>query len=95
MLLKMSVKKLMIQLERHINCKFPEFDAKFYSNRRNFYIHMGLDNSLLGYSNFKQLLEEIESFVNENLPEKFISSNFPKLIHSTKWKYDYIVCRKK
>ena len=29
--LKMSVKKLMIQLERHINYKFPEFDAKFYS----------------------------------------------------------------
>ena len=49
---------MVIQLEKHINIKFPEYNAKFYSNRRNFYIHMGLDNSVFGYSNFKQLLEE-------------------------------------
>ena len=53
----MSVKKLMNQLERYINYKFPEFDAKFYSNRGNFYIQMGLDNLLFGYSNFKHILE--------------------------------------
>ena len=32
-LLKMSVKKLVIQLEKHINLKFPEYHAKFYLNR--------------------------------------------------------------
>ena len=53
---------------------------------------MGLDNSAFGYSNFKQLLEKIVIFINEHLPEKFFSN---KLIHSTKWKYDYIVCKKK
>ena len=72
----MSVKKLMIQLQRHINYKYPEFEAKFYSNRRNFYIHMGLNIALLSFSNFKQLLEEIESFINKHLPEKFILINF-------------------
>ena len=41
----MSIKKLIIQLEKHINTKFPEYQAKFYSNRRNNYIHMGLDKS--------------------------------------------------
>ena len=35
-----------MQLEKHITVKFPEYDAKFYLNRRNFYIHMGLDKSL-------------------------------------------------
>ena len=84
----------MIQLEKQIYNKCAEFNAKFYSDRRNFYIHMGLDNSLYGYSNFKQLLEEIDLFINEHLPEKF-DSKFPKLIHSTKWKFDYIVCTKK
>ena len=29
----MSVKKLVIQLEKHINLKFPEYHAKFYLNR--------------------------------------------------------------
>ena len=81
--LKMSVKKLVIQLEKHINLKFPENHAKFYSNRRNFYIHMGLDNSIFSYTNFKKLLEEVDLFLNEHLPNKFISS-FLKLIHSTK-----------
>ena len=56
---------------------------------------MGLDNSVFGYSNLKQLLEEIDLFINEHLPEKFISNNFPNLIYSTKWKYDYRVCKKK
>ena len=45
----MSVIKWMIQLEKHVYNKFPEFNAKIYSNRRNFYIHIGLDNSLYGY----------------------------------------------
>ena len=45
----MSIKKLVMQLEKHITVKFPEYDAKFYSNRRNFYIHMGLDKSLFSF----------------------------------------------
>ena len=77
----MSIKKLVVQLEKHISAKFPEYQAKFYSNRRNFYIHMGLDNSLFGYGNFKKLLEDIECFLNEHLPNKFISIFPPKLMH--------------
>ena len=90
----MSIKKLDNRLEKHVNVKFPEYQAKFYSNRRNFYIHMGLDNSLFGYENFKKLLEEVENFLNEHLPNKFISIFPPKLIYSTKWKHDYIISKK-
>ena len=93
-LLKMSVKKLVIQLEKHINLKFPKCHAKFYLSRRNFYIHMGLGNSLFSYTNFKKLLEEVDLFLKEHLPNKFIS-NFPKFMHSTKWKFDYILGTKK
>ena len=90
----MSVKEKIIQLEKHNDVKFLEYQAKFYCNRRNFYIHMGLDNSLFNYVNFKKLLDEVELFLNENLQDKF-SSNFPlKLIHSTKWKYYYIFASK-
>ena len=85
----------MIQLERHICFKYPQFEAKFYSNRRNFYVHMGLNNALFGFSNYKQLLEEEESFINEHLPKKFVFDKFPKLINSIKQKFDYIVRRKK
>ena len=91
----MSIKKLVKQLEKHVGSKFPENEAKFYSNRRNMYIHMGLDKSLFFYENYKQVLQEIESFLNEHLKNKFICLFPPKLIHSTKWKHDYIICRKK
>ena len=87
----MSIEKLVIQLEKHIHAKFPEYNARFYSNRRNNYIHMGLDNSLFAYSNFKKLLDEVDCFLNEHLPNKFISVFPPKLILTTKWKHDYIV----
>ena len=54
----MSLKKLIVQLEKHISVKYPEYQAKFYSNRQNFYIHMGLDQSLFAFKNFRQLLQE-------------------------------------
>ena len=91
----MSIEKLVKQLEKHNDSKFPENEAKFYSNRRNMYIHMGLDKSLFFYENYKQVLQEVESFLNEHLKNKFICLFPPKLIHSTKWKHDYIICRKK
>ena len=90
----MYVKKLVIQLEKHINAKFPEHQAEYYSNRRNFFIHMGLDNSIFSYENFTKVLEKVDCFLNEHLPNKF-NSNFPKFIYSTKWKFDYIVGSKK
>ena len=93
-LLIVSIKKLVVQLKKDINAKFPEYQAKFSSNRRNFYIHMGLDKSLFGYGNFKKILEKVECFLNEHLRNKFIPIFPPKLIHSTKWKHDYILVKR-
>ena len=54
---------------------------------------MGLDKAIFSYSNFKTLLEQVTSFLEEHIPNKF-TSNFPKLIHPTKWKLDYILATK-
>ena len=80
----MSIKKLIVQLDKHISVKFPEYQAKFYSNHRNFYIHMGLDRYLFSFENFRQLLQKIDFFLNEHLKNEFtpvLPSNF---INSTK-----------
>ena len=90
----MSIKKLIVQLEKHISVKCPEYQAKFYLNRRNFYIRMGLDRYLFSFENFRQLLLEIDCFLNDHLKNKFTSVFPPKLIKSTKWKYDYIISKK-
>ena len=66
----MSTKKLVMQLEKHTAIKFPEYDAKFYSNRRNFYIDMGLGKSLFSFENYHKLLNEVDCFLNEHLGKK-------------------------
>ena len=91
----MSIKKKIIELEKHMSLKFPEFDGKFYSNRRNFYIHLGLDKSLFSFYNYKIFLQEIDNFFNDHLIKDFESVFPPKLVISTKWKHDYILYRKK
>ena len=46
-----------------MSLKFPEYGLKFYSNRRNYYIHLGLDKSLFSFENDKKFLEEVNSFL--------------------------------
>ena len=75
--------------------KFPEFNGKFYSNRRNFYIHLGLDKSQFSFQNYKIFLQEVDSFLSEHIKKNFVSVFPPELVISTKWKHDYILYRKK
>ena len=56
---------------------------------------MGLDKSLFGFEDLKKPLTEVDCFLNEHLPNKFSSIYPPKLIHSAKWKHDYIISQKK
>ena len=90
----MSIKKVVTQLEKHMGLTFPEYGSKFYSNRRNYYIHLGIDKSLFSFENYKKSLEEVNSFLSEHLHNQFIFVFSPKLVISTKWKHDYIIYRK-
>ena len=80
----MSIKKVIKQLEKHMELNFGIYKAKFYSNRRNFYIQLGLDSSLFSF-------EEINRFLDQKLVKEFKVVYPPKLVISTKWKHDYII----
>ena len=58
----MLIKNVMKQLEKDIELSFPNYKAKFYSNRWNFYIHIGLDISLFPLENYKDFFDEIDKF---------------------------------
>ena len=90
----MSIKKCIFTLENDFKKKFPELNAAFYSSRRNMCVHMGLDEAIFAYSNFNKIINELNNFFDEHLTEKF-KTNYPQLIHSSKWKFDYIIARKK
>ena len=90
----MSIKKCILTLENDFKKKFPELNAAFYSSRRNMCVHVGLDKAIFAYSNFNKIINELNNLFDEHLAEKF-KTNYPQLIHSSKWKFDYIIARKK
>ena len=77
-----------------MSLKFPEYNSKFYANRRNFYIHLGVDKSLFSFENYEQFLQEVNYFLTEDLHTQFSSIFPPKLVIPTKWKHNYIVYKK-
>ena len=90
----MSIKKLILQLEKFFKQKFPDLDAGFDVNKRNVCVHMELEKSIYSYSNYKEIIEEYNEIFEEHLSNKFIVIK-PQLIHTAKWKFDYIISRKK
>lgn len=87
----MSVKSIIKKLEKTIEQRHPNYEAKFYINRKNNYIHLGLDRSLFLFENYKTFLKDIDNFLSSKLNEKFHKVDPPKLIMSTRWKHDYLI----
>ena len=87
----MTVKKIITKLQILMKQKFPHYDSKFYANRRNIYIHLGLDKSLFSFDDYKEFLNTIDKFLSEQLRAEFKIVDPPKLVISTTWKYDCII----
>ena len=82
-------------LESYMDKKYPEFRAKFYINRKNKLIHVGMDSALFDKNNFRIYLWDCEWFMKEAMPNiKFEFFRIPTLINCTKWKFDYIIARR-
>ena len=70
-LLKMTIKEIVSQLERHIFQEYPHFHGKLYANRRNDFIHLGLDESLFSIEDFTIFLKSVDDFLSEHLRSEF------------------------
>ena len=87
----MQVKTVVQKLEKIMEKKHPNYQAKFFSNRRNTYIHLGLDRILFSFENYKTFLEDIDKYLSSNLNVNFQRVDPPKLVLSLRWKHDYII----
>ena len=87
----MTVKRIISKLQLLMKQKFPHYNGKFYANRRNTYIHLGLDKSLFSFRDYKDFLYTIDKFLSEQLKPEFKIFDLPKLVISAKWKHDYII----
>ena len=87
----MNVKTVVKKLQKHIEKKHSHYEAKFFSDRRNNYIHLGLDKSLFSFENYNVFLKDIDAYLSANLNKNFKLVDPPKLVLSLRWKHDYII----
>ena len=91
-----GVKQFTRMLEQNLNEKFPEFKASLYVSRKKENIHMGLDIPLFSLVRHNQLIKEIKTLKMLLYSiEKHFKMVFPQQIGCTRWKFDYIIMKKK
>ena len=83
----MNVKSIVKKLEKIMEKRHHNYQAKFFSNTKNNYIHLGLDRSLSSFENYKTFLKDIDDYLSSNLNENFQQVNPPKLVLSLRWKH--------
>ena len=90
----MLINKHVRILEKHMSSLFPNLKINFYVSRRSKYIHMRLDFALFTLKDHDRIISEIKDFVFDELNERF-NFCFPQLVPTVKWKYNYIVFKKR
>ena len=83
-------------MEKILKEKFPEIllNEVYYSRRRK-HIHFAFDDRLNNFERKKEFLKEVEKLYNEFLKSDFEFLNPMRIIHTIKWKFDYIAFRKR
>ena len=84
----------MLVLKSTLNEKYPKLKVDFYVSRRNRYVHMGLDQPLHSILYYKKLINDIESIWTARKHNDSFVFFCPELIHSVKWKNDYLIMKK-
>lgn len=57
----MFIRRFVRILEEHLKQKFPDQKISPSSNRKNRFVHMGIDFPLFSTENFQDIVSEIES----------------------------------
>ena len=91
----MNIKSFLLVLKSTLNEKYPNLKVDFYVSCRNRYVHMGLDQPLHLFSSYEKLIDDIESVWTARKHNGSFGFFYPELIHSVKWKYDYVFLKKK
>ena len=92
----MKVKFLCSKLEYKLKEKFPDIPlTEIYFSRRRKYIHFAFEKTIFDLERKKEFLKEIEEFYEKHLKSNFELIKPMKVINTIKWKFDYLVFRKR
>ena len=91
----MHIKIYIRRLEKFLQQTFnKKRNISLFVSRRSKYVHLGLDIPSLSTRTFSELIATIKDFEKENRDPKHLFI-FPRLIHTTKFKFEYIILEKK
>ena len=92
----MKVKYLCSKLEYKLKEKFPDIPlSEIYFTRRRKHIHFAFEKTIFDLKRKKEFLEEVGKFYEEYLKKDFELLKPMKVIHTIRWKFDYIAFRKR
>ena len=91
----MLVKYNLNRLEVILKNKFPEINPELYYSRRKKLIHIALDTCIYEYRHYKHMLDEISEFYERHFRRDFIFYRPIRLVPTIKWKFDYVIFRKR
>ena len=91
----MLVKYNLNRLETILKNKFPEINPELYYSRRKKLVHMAIDKCIYEYQNYVKLLDEISELYNRHFRTDFTFYRPIRLVPTIKWKFDYVVFRKR
>lgn len=92
----MKIKYLCSKLESILKEKFPDIPLhEIYFARRRKNIHFAFEKTIFDVRRKKEFLEEVEKFYNIHLKKDFELLKPPRVIHTIKWKFDYVIFRKR
>ena len=80
----------------HLNIMHPDLRCKIYASQRREYVHLCFDKPFWSIENHDSILEQIHNFkvygYDVTDTHKYV---FPMQIAATRWKYDYLIFKKK
>ena len=91
----MHIRTYIRRLEKFLQQGFnKKLNISLLVSRGSKYVRLGLDIPLLSTRTSSELIATIKDFERESRDPKY-SFIFPRLIHTTKFKCDYIILEKK
>ena len=91
----MQIKFHLNRLETILKKDFHEIKVEIYYSRRRKLVHFAFDKPIYDYSRHEDFLKEIDRFYNRYFKRDFQLIKPIRVIHTIKWKYDYVAFRKR
>ena len=95
MIKNIQIKYLINKLERILCEKYPHINVDFYCSRRKKIVNCGLEKAIQQYQDYLKFINDIKLFFLRNMNNSSFEFVKPQLVNSVKWKFDYVVFRKR